>query len=188
MSRSLHAKLDRYSESMTVKYSGWVPGNKVSHKNQTVTLIGDIMSTIGRQRKGHTKYHILITGQLSLYYFDEHIFSGSRVISYGPYGWFVSMSFRDGIPTLLLDRALFSLCNISSNIEKTEDNSLFGVKLLIHHWTSNLRTMNRLRWKQPENSNMIRKKEVNTRSKQNSSDTLPKTRIRARQTRVVSGK
>ena len=43
-----------------------------------------------------------------------------------------------GWHTLLFDRALFSLCNISSNIEKTEDNSLFGVKLLIHHWTSNL--------------------------------------------------
>lgn len=43
-----------------------------------------------------------------------------------------------GCHTLLFDRALFSLCNISSNIEKTEDNSLFGVKLLIHHWTSNL--------------------------------------------------
>ena len=49
----------------------------------------------------------------------------------------IRKSFRGDILYCLIE--LFFLSVISALIlKKTEDNSLFGVKLLIHHWTSNL--------------------------------------------------
>ena len=54
-----------------------------------------------------------------------------------------------GCHTLLFDRALFSLCNISSNIEKLRIIHFSGLNywFIIELQICMMRTMNRLRWK-----------------------------------------
>ena len=139
---------------------------KYHTKNQTVTLIGDIMSTMGRKRSSqisHPHYRSMSSTEYCSTYLSLWLirYNSSEIIQ-------VEVRFHGDIRlTLLFDRAPFSLCNISSNIEKTEDNSLFGVKLLIHHWTSNLHAADyeSSTMKATREFKQDPKKEVNTRSR-----------------------
>ena len=49
----------------------------------------------------------------------------------------IRKSFRGDILYCLIELFFLSVI-LALILKKTEDNSLFGVKLLIHHWTSNL--------------------------------------------------